>query len=63
MEFNDIQQMNDLTALALLKEKLKDQVVDRTISWQRRMFLYSQITKINKRIFHLQNLQEITPQK
>lgn len=60
MELNDIQQMDDLNGLEVLKQKLKDQVVDGTLSWQQRIFLYTQIKIINERILQLKNLRQIT---
>lgn len=60
MDLNDIRQMDDLEVLLILKEKLKDRVVDQTISWEYRIHLYTQISTINERILHLRNLHQFT---
>lgn len=60
MDLNDIRQMDDLEVLLTLKEKLKDRVVDQTISWEHRIHLYTQISTINERILHLRNLHQFT---
>ncbi|WP_167577771.1 hypothetical protein [Ammoniphilus sp. YIM 78166] len=49
----EIQRIYDRDSLTDLKEQLKDQVVDPSLSWQSRMDLYEKIKWINLRLEHL----------
>lgn len=49
----EIQQIFDLDSLIHMKEQLKDQIVDPSLSWQSRMDLYEKIKWINLRLEHL----------
>lgn len=51
---DDYEKIGDVDTLVLLKEHIKNQVVDSNITWHERIELYRKIQSINERIGQLE---------